>query len=354
MTTLLTTARTVGTLHSRRADRPDAPALLSLAVEAFAEGRTRAGAPAAGGLTDMQLNEDLAAYVYGHLARPDQQALTRLREVRERALALGRAGEQVQADGTMKAARFLLSASAFSPLGRAAADTLQQAAESYLSYRRGDFADAGARMTLAIEATNRLGDAWGESRFTTGRRIHLLHNLMRVEARRGAWREAMTLGGGILAHIAGSATGPHLPALDRPGPALEPLVATGFFNVVAATAAEVLAAVPDAEAKELLAPLAGMVHAPGLTDSYGWGWIVLKSAALADDPRPFLVGAAPFLRAGRGRAPVLWYAVALDVLRAARGLGSASDGVADIQAALSTDPRVPACMRLVADAGAGR
>lgn len=344
MTTQSTEVLPVPTLYPRRAGGPDARALLSLAVEAFAEGRTRTGGPPAGGLTDGQLNEELAAYVYGHLSNADQQALTRLRDVRERALELGRAGEQEAADRMMRTARFLLSASGFSPLGRAAADTLQHAAESYLSYRRGDFADASARMTRSIEATNRLADAWGESHFTAGRRIHLLHNLMRVEARRGAAREAMELGNGLLAHLAGSSTGPRLAALDRPAPALDPQVAAGFINVVAATAAEVLAAAPDAEAKEMLAPLAGMAHGASGTGAEGCRWIALKLAALAGDPRAFLEGAAPFLRAGRGRAPVLWYAVALDVLRAARTLGVASSA-AEIEAALGTEPRVPSSMR---------
>jgi hypothetical protein len=320
-------------------------------VEAFAEGRVAQGSSAPAGLTDAQINEQLLGYVYGNLPQPDRLALTRVSGVRDRALAMSRAGEQKEAEGAMKMSRFLLSASGLSPLGRAAADTLQQAAESYLSYRRGDFADASARMTLAIEATDRLADAWGESRFTTGRRIHLLHNLMRVEARRGAWREAMTLGTGILAHLAGASTGPRLPALDRPTPPMDAADARGFTGVVTATVAEVLASVPDAEARELLAPLAGVAHAAGGPAADGWGWISLKSAALAGDPRAFLEGAAPFLRAGRGRGPVLWYAVALDVLRAARPLGSASAGVAEIEAALGTEPRVPACMRPVAGAG---
>jgi hypothetical protein len=327
--------------------------LLARAVEAFAEGRTARGTPAPGGLTDAQLNEQLLAYVYENLPQADQQALGRVSGVRERALELGRAGEQKEAEGTMKMCRFLLSASRLSPLGRAAADTLQQAAESYLSYRRGDFADASARMTLAIEATDRLADAWGEGPFTTGRRIHLLHNLMRVDARRGAPREAMALGTGILANLAGESAGPSLAALDRPTPELEAVIAEGFFGVVAATAAEVLAMVPDAEAKELLAPLAGMASERSVAGTSSWSWIALKSAALAGEPRAFLEGAAPFLRAGRGRTPVLWYAVALDVLRAAHSLGMASmSGVAEIEAALRTEPRVPASLRPAAVAGA--
>ena len=331
------------------AERRDGRALLSRAVDAFREGG-RAAAPAPPGQTNEQINGELLAYVYASLTRADHPSVAKVAGICERALELGRAGRQEEAEATMKLARFFLSVAGFSTLGRAAADTLHQAAEAYLSYRGGDFGDASARLAAAVEATDRLADAWGESRFTTGRRVHLLHNLMKVEARRGASREAATLGAGILGHLVGSSAGPCLPVLARPAPALERAIADRFCDVVAATVAEVLAEVPDAEAKELLGLLAGVAPGETPTAARAWAWLPLKAAALDDDPRCFLEGAAPFLRAGRGRAPVLWYAVAFDVVRAARGRGAVPvpDAVAEIAAELNADPRVPKCMQAAA------
>jgi hypothetical protein len=336
-----------GTFHSRDAERREARALFARAVEAFREGLTAAAPPPPPGPTDRQLNEELLAYVYGRLDRSDHASIAKVGSIREHALALGRAGQQQEAEAAMKLARFLLSAAGFSPLGRAAADTLHHAAEAYLSYRRGDFGDAGARMAASVAATDRLADAWGESFFTTARRVHLLHNQMKVEARRGAAREAVVLGAGILAHLAGSSAHAGLPALARPVPALEPSVADSFCEVVGVTLAEIFAAVPDAEARELLGLLADVTPARNRAAARVWAWLPLKSAAFADDPRGFLEGAVPFLRAGRGRAAVLWYAVALDVVRVARRVGAetTADGAAEIEAALGADPRVPKCIQ---------
>lgn len=338
--------------HAPRAWQREAGTLLARALDAFHEGRTAAAPPRAG-LTDGQLNEELLAYVYGRLPATDHASLARLGGAREQALSLSRAGKQEEAEATMKLARFLLSVAGFSPLGRAAADTLHHAAEAYLSYRRGDFADANARMAASVAATDRLADAWGESLFTTARRVHLLHNQMKVEARRGARREAVTLGAGVLAHLAGCSSHPGIPTLARPASALDPVIAIGLCDTVAATVAEALVGIADAEAKELLGLFAGVVPHGAATEARAWGWLPVKSASLADDPRGFLEAAAPFLRAGRGRAPVLWYAVTLDVVRAARklGPGAVPDGVAEIEAMLSTGPRVPTCMQAAARSG---
>lgn len=332
------------------AERRELRVLLARAVDAWREGCAAPVPPSAHNKSDQQLNEELADYVSERLSRTDTTGLGRIGELRERALALARAGQTDEAEANMKAARFLLSVSNLSLLGRTAAETLQQAAEAFLAYRKGDFADAGARMEASLAATDLLADAWGESLFTTGRRIHLLHNRMKVEARRGAAREAMVLGGGILAHLTGSAAGLRLAALGRPAPLLEPAFADSFADLVAGTAAEVLAEAPESEARSLARFVAGI--APGERESAAraWAWLPLKRAALAGDPHGFLGGAAPFLRVGRGRAAALWYAVALDVVRAAQvpGLGATPDGLVEIAAELVGDPRVPKAIQAAA------
>jgi hypothetical protein len=131
---------------------------------------------------------------------------------------------------------------------------------------------------------------------------------------------------------------------------MDPVVAHLYGNLVGATLAEALAGVPDAEAKELLGLVDGVEPAGPAAVARLWTWLPLKSAALADDPRAFLAAAAPFLRGGSRRVPVLWYAVALDVVRVAHRLGAADD-VAEIEAALATDPRIPRSLQAAARPG---
>lgn len=335
--------------HSHAAERR---ALLARAVDAFRKGYAPAGAAPLAGATEGQLSEELREYMYARLVRSDHASLAEAGRIREHALALGRAGRQEEAEATMKLARSFLWVAGLSSLGRVASDTFQQAAESYLSYRRGDYADASARITAAVDATDRLAAAWGESFFTTGRRVHLLHNQVKLEARRGAMRDAVRLGAGILAYLAGSTAVPAVPALAPSASALDPVIAHRYSNFVGGTIAEVLAVVPDAEAKELLALLGGVEPVGPAAAARAWAWLPLKSAALAADPRAFLEAAAPFLRAGTRRAPVFFYAVALDVVRAARRLGAgAADDVAEIECVLGTDARVPRPLQVAAREG---
>jgi hypothetical protein len=339
-------------LQPHVAARRDARALLAAAVDAFREGRAAPPPAPIGGPSDGQLNEQFVAYMYRRLDQAERGSLSKVGEMREQALALSRAGRQEEAEATMKLTRFFLSVAGLSPMGRAAADTLQHAAEGYLSYRRGDFAEGSRRMDAAVDATDRLADAWGENFFTSARRVHLLHNQMKVEVRRGAVADAVRLGAGILAYAGGSSAGPIPAALARTVSAMEPAIAHKFCNIIGAALAEALAGLPDDEARELLGLLDGVEPAGLAADARAWAWLPLKSAALADDPSGFLQAAAPFLRAGSTPAPVLWYAVALDVVRAARAVGAGdADGIAEIEAALATDPRVTKALQAAAREG---
>lgn len=323
---------------------------IARAVAAFREGHEAPPPRGGTGPSDADVEKQLSAYLHGRLTRADSIGLGRVGTYREQALTLARSGSMDEAEATMKAAGFVLATAGFSPLGRAAADTLQRAAESFLYYRRGEYAEAAARMSASIDATNRLAAAWGESPFSVGRRTHLLHNLMKVQLRAGNAREAMALGTGLLAHLGGMSASQPLGATGdetAPVPALEAEIATNFCNLIAGTVAELLATVEHEEARRLLGRFDGTARGGSQPAGRAWEWLVLKSIAVAGDPARYLDAAVPFLRAGRGRAPLLWWAVVLDVVRAAGELDptGTAEGVEELVEGLRNAPRLPDSLR---------
>lgn len=314
------------------------------ALEAFREGRK-----APWSLPAPEAAQALCErYVLARLTPPDHVALARLAEARERALAMARAGRHDDARASMKLAAFLLSITQFSRDGRTYATTLHHAAESYLSFRRGNHSDARARMVAAIQTTDQLAVWWGDSEFIARRRVHLAHNLMRVDVARGATRDAMQLGTRLLECLAGvGLEGPFREWRTPVGALMDARQVEFYFDLVTQTAAELLAPLPVKEARDLF-PRSLRMHGLGIRRPWrGWEWLAIKTAALGDDRRCFLERAYPFLGAGRGETPTLWYAVAVDLARAYCAVDPTPDlaPLEEIFAELAVAPRVPACMR---------
>ena len=319
-------------------------ALLASALEAFREGRRVPWSPPQPTATQTLYE----GQIFRRLTSADRNAIAILAGPRENALALARAGKPDDASASMTIARFLLSVARFSREGHEYARTLHNAAESYLSFRRGDHAQSHARMVAAIEGTERLAGWWGESEFIVCRRVHLAHNLMRVEAAAGASRQAIGRGVRLLEYIAAvQAEGSGAESGGRTGTQLDAQVAELFFNLVVETLAELLVplAVPDARA--VLSSLS-LIYEPSVGRSWrGREWLAIRSASLGAHAREFLVAATPFLRAGRGTTPTLWYAVAFDLMQTYWALDpvAAQAGIEEIATELATSPRVPECMR---------
>jgi hypothetical protein len=317
--------------------------LRAAAFEAFREGRNAAWSAPMLDVAQVQLEDHL-----GRLPLADRRGLETLAEHRERALTLARQGRQVEAAASMKLAGLVLSAVRFSREGQAFAMTLHHAAESYLSFRRGEHADAHANMVAALRTTDELGGWWGNSQFIVCRRVHLLHNLMRVEVARGAANEAMQLGARLVEYLCDSL--PQDSETDSCAPdtrRLDARLVEHFFNLVMETVAELVATLPADEARDGVCALS-RARAPEARPAWrGWDWVEIKSAALGRDPRRFLGAAVSFLRAGRMATPVLWYAVALDLARTYSSFEpeAARQVVDEIASELATAPKVPTCMR---------
>lgn len=305
-------------------------------LNAFLAGREKAwSAPSNGPTATRVAVETKRTLRMGPLAPADRATLNSLSEPRERGLAYARATELTQAAGSMRAARLLLTLARLSPAGRAYAETMQSAAESYVSYERRDYDAAFAQMQAAIDNTNLLAAEWGECEFIVCRRIDLGHNLMRVDMRRGALPDAVARGITLL-----DAT---LAAIDQLGS----YVAGLLCELVASTLTELAALRSRDDARKILAPFFFRFAAHSLPSSRTEAWIALENAMLEHAHRLDLLTLEAFLAAGRERTPALWYATAIDAAGACEML-DANDGedAADaIFAALASAQRVPDSIR---------
>ena len=189
----------------------------------------------------------------------------------------------------MKLARFLLSLARLSDDARAYAETMQLAAESYVSYQRGDYAEAHAKMVASVEATERLAELWGNTEFIVCRRADLEHNLMRVEMRRGAAHAAMRRGVNLLESVSGA---------TRTEPAMDSRVAAVLFDLVMGTIAELVAPLTRHDARSLLSSLSWVHALPTAPSTRAVEWLAVKSTALDDDPEAILRGGAAVSSSG--------------------------------------------------------
>lgn len=333
-------------LHALHADRvaPSAPAVTrstrSDAVQRilmafFAGCETAWSAPTNGPTATRVAAETKRTLRMGPLAPGDRVTLASLSEPRERGLAYARANELTQAAGSMRAARLLLSLARLSPAGRAYAETMQSAAESYVSYQRRDYDAAFAQMRAATDATNQLAAEWGECEFIVCRRIDLGHNLMRVDMRRGALRDAVARGITLL-----DAT---LAALDQLGA----YVAGLLCELLASTLAELAAQASRDDARTILAPLFSRFAGRSLPSARTEAWIALEQALREDPTRLDVAALEAFLAAGRERTPALWYAIAIASAAACERLDTrdGEDAADAILAVLASAERVPDSIR---------
>ena len=174
----------------------------------------------------------------------DRLTLARISAHREKALSLARAGDLDEAAAAMNAARLLISVARFSANGEAGARTLHYAAISYLSYRRGNFARARAEMVHALRETDRISRQGGDHPHLAARRVHLVHNIMKVDLAARSITDVLQVGFAILRYLA---EGPaNWPSEFGPGPECrpDPPIARYHTNKIMDTIAEAIEDLP--------------------------------------------------------------------------------------------------------------
>ena len=284
----------------------------------------------------------------------DRVTLARISVHSEKALSLARSGDLDEAATAMNAARLLMSLAHFSPNAEAVAQTSHYAAISYLSYRRGDYARARDEMVRALRATDRISRLTGDNPLLAARRVHLVHNIMRVDVAARLIADALQLGFAILRYLAGGPA--EWPSDHGPGPQGMPDLPLALYhsNRIVETIAEAVEASPDQE--RIIAyhsEIKRLTNCPQPPSPRAWSWLSLKRWQIEGRTEEFVGKAAEFLSKGSGATPTLWYAVALDVLvlYTRHEPDHARKATAAMVATMATSSAVPAFVRTKVDQG---
>ncbi len=277
----------------------------------------------------------------------DRAILARIAAYRERALSLARSGDLDQAAKAMNAARFLLSLAHFSATVEPLVRSAHYAAVSYLSFRQGHHARARAEMMNALSETDRMSRLTGDNATLSARRVHLVHNIMKVDAMSGSPTDTLKIGFGMLRYLA---VGPaEWPSDFGPGPQTrpDPLIAEFQSDKIVETMAKAVHSLPDRECAAYCVETRRLANCPRPASPRAWSWLALKRWQFEGQAQDFLSAATSFLSAGPGATPKLWYAVALDVVVSYRKYEPehARRATEAMVSTMATSPAVPSFVR---------
>lgn len=198
------------------------------------------------------------------------------------------------------------------------------AAEAYLDYACGDFKQAIRRLEVAIVADQQLEDRFGQTRMH-GHRLHLVNNMVKVEARAGRLSSAMELAASVFLYLEGERDALPVPAawgrtyLDR-----LPLERRQFLS--SQLAGELAVFIAGVETK-LRDPWQTLVETIQIhKDHQSWRpevaeWFPLKDLAVRNsNQNRFLQECVSFLQKGPRCATLLWQIIAIDAAFASQAL----------------------------------
>ena len=214
---------------------------------------------------------------------------------------------------------------------------------AFYEVHRGDPAAAEACLRRAMDSDTRLEQVHGYDLMHVGR-INTVHLWLQVQAAGGAPEAALDAADAIVAYVNGF--GDDLPlgtGWSREAAARVPAdLAAAMTRRVADVVGTILSGLDREQGAEALDRLPALDRlAPDVHDEIT-AWARIKRAWAEGRTDEFLARAVPYLAAGR-RKTSLWYAVLLDLCRAARTLrpGAARLFCAEVAERAGEDPEVP-------------
>ena len=220
-------------------------------------------------------------------------------------------------------------------------------AQAYYDRRRDDLDAAEARLRHAMESDTRLEKVHGYELMHIGR-IHTVHLWLRVRAAKGALEAALDGADAIVAYVNGF--GGDLPlgtGWSREAASRIPAdLAAAMTYRVASEVGHLLSGLDREQSAKALDRLPALDRlAPGVHDEIV-DWTGIKRAWAEGRTDEFLARVIPYLTAGR-RETCLWYAVLLDLCRAARALRPKPARLfcAEVAGRSEEDPEVPRALK---------
>ena len=265
-----------------------------------------------------EFRRNLETIIHTHLPMKEYLLLRKYSEAQRQGLLAARRGDLAAADQLFAEANVLLDLEKPSLECSLLCKSFQGAAEAYLDYRRSDFDKAIARIyeVLAIDLV--LEEKYGYAILHL-HRIQLLHNLMRVEARRAHLEEAINLGYQLLDYLEGKSEAlPIFEAWDSMRVTSLPLqLVEGMFAQITEEIAVILTGKERWIARDLFTGALHHTQVEVADNCYLHPrchlWFRAKQAFVDNDLTTFLELASQFLIDGRGEIGLLWYRLVLDV-----------------------------------------
>lgn len=268
-------------------------------------------------------NERLTEMVAALLRECDRQALILIQSEGSRGLIAARSRNVELAQHHFAAAQRLLETLPRSDEAHLCAESFVCAQQAYFVYTQNRYEEA---MTLIERsfANDRLLELQYGLDILLMHRIQLLNNLMRIEARRNNWREALTLGAALLRYleaprdgVLGSLPPPWHQAWSDTLDHIPVELVRASHAQIAREEVQVFHRA-DTECKatyEFLDALS--LNTPELTNQIE-GWINFQIVRLNPDRGDYFSAATSVLRRGRMPSEPLWLSVANDVTRMLR------------------------------------
>ncbi|MGB7443295.1 MAG: hypothetical protein WA919_19685 [Coleofasciculaceae cyanobacterium] len=276
--------------------------------------------PETEGKSLLQLvNNELITRMDSRLSATEMLILNHTNQSRSQALQAARQKDLAKAEQLMEKVRNTWCLDRLSAEGHLLYKSFQEAAEAYLKYCNNDFDGAWSNLSEAIKTDETLEAEYGYT-IMFAHRLHLVQNLVRSEARGQKTESAIKLASQLLSYLQGNSVNLPFPVVwDTKMLANLPVEIIAItFALVTNEIAVTLANKKRHTTCKFLAIIEKYIpleeedscnlYPPSLT------WLRIKQALSSSNIETFLELASQFLLAGRGKAPLLWYATVIDLL----------------------------------------
>jgi tetratricopeptide (TPR) repeat protein len=323
---------------------PVLQALLLKTIQVQQKGALAASRPA---LTlEKEYNTRYILQIARSMSLPEITALLRASAIREKGLALIKAGDATKGAEFLREARRIFSEAALSKEAFVSADSFQYAAEAYLEYKKGDYAQAEASLLQAIILCHVLRDRYEHQ--VEVRRIHLARNIVRVKSLVGNREEALRMASLLVGYVEGDRTQWPLRELSMTA-APDPLLAKERWALMDQVLGEIamLATRRVPTSHELLSGSAGWLFLSGSKAAGEFArvhaWLAARRASIEGDARGFLTHGIIFFAEGANYLRRAWRELSLDLMDLCKEIASEQLGETNrpLRYSLKGEPNLP-------------
>ncbi len=277
--------------------------------------------------TDVILNIQRQTMMMAHLPLEHLISIKQIINAGQAGLAALFQGKLVDAKQAYTTANKIIKSSQLNDEGSLVIKDNFNAAQGYFDYRQENYESARENLNISLEACMALINKYGYD-FLEGRTIHLVCNILKIEACSGNYEKAIKIACYLISNMKGN----YDKSLYKDIDLLEPVQHLSFekqhflFTQVFGELAKLLANCSDDESNKLITLAANFIENDKLSLdeplTREYIWFKNKRALVKGKIIEFLEESSDFLAAGRSASKLLWHATVLDVLKICKNIDS--------------------------------